>query len=139
MDIITHAIVGAATGAVAGRPVLGMVAGVLPDLAIWFGKRRVYPPTLYTALHCILAPLIAALISIPIFGVTGCVVVFLAWCSHIFLDVITHGFVWSPKLFWPALPDPVFSNIQEWEWFNRSWWRGLTVALIWIVLCLSAT
>ncbi len=130
MDIVTHALAGAATGAAFGRPVLGAVVAVVPDSALWLRPRLAAPPPLYRAAHGGLAPVLISTFCLMLFGPEIALVVFWAWASHIVLDIPTHGKLWSPRLFWPD-ETPVFEQFQEWEWFNRSWFTGLGIALIW--------
>lgn len=135
MDIITHAVVGAFTGAVYDRPVLGAMAAVVPDAALWLRPRLPSPPALYRAAHGALLPLVITAALLPLFGPSVAIVVFLSWTSHIVLDIPTHGEKWSPRLFWP-LDVPIFTEFEEWEWFSESWHRGLEIALIWIFICI---
>lgn len=130
MDVVTHALAGAATGAAFGRPLLGAVAAVVPDSALWLRPRLARPPALYMAAHGLLAPMFVAAITLPFFGPIGSACIFFAWLSHIILDIPTHGEDWSPRLFWPDTR-PVFIGFEEWEWGNRSWRRGLLIAAIW--------
>lgn len=136
MDVFTHALAGAATGAAFGRPLLGAVVAVLPDSALWLGPRRASPPAMYRAAHGLLVPFMLGLIVLMFFGPMAAGCVFFAWLSHIVLDVPTHGHEWSPRLFWPQ-NRPVFSHLDEWEWFNNSWWRGFFLAVIWSFIWLS--
>lgn len=133
MDIITHAIAGAATGGAFGRPLLGAVVAVLPDSALWLRPRLALPPLLYRAAHGLLAPFVLAALTMMFFGPAVSNVVFFAWLSHIVLDVPTHGPEWAPRLFWPD-ERPVFTQFEEWEWFNPSWYLGFRITLIWIGL-----
>lgn len=135
MDVLTHAIVGAVTGGAFGHPVAGAVAAVLPDVAIWFGKRRAEPPELYKAFH-----------SIPCLGWLALVLaaqepslryaVLCSWFSHLVLDVPTHGPVWSPRLLYPFNFRIPTKPEWEWEWFSASWWWGLVLAVIWSLIWL---
>lgn len=135
MDIITHAVAGAAIGAVLGHPVVGAMAAVVPDSALWLAPRPALPPALYRAAHGGLAPLFVSAICLPIFGPQIAIVVLLAWISHIILDIPTHGPDWSPRLFWPD-ERVVFDKFEEWEWFNHSWWFGFFITIVWVLLCL---
>lgn len=130
MDIVTHALAGAATGAAFGHPLLGAVVAVVPDSALWLRPRLALPPALYRAMHGGLVPLFVCALCLPFFGPKIATLVWWAWMSHIALDVPTHGENWSPRLFWPD-ERILFTEFEEWEWFNRSWWRGLALALIW--------
>lgn len=135
MDIVTHAIVGAITGAAFDRPVLGAIVGILPDSALWLRPRLAHPPTLYRAAHGALAPMFASTVCLALFGAQIALVVFCAWVSHIVLDIPTHGPEWSPRLFWPD-ERVVFDTHQEWEFFNASWWGGLALASLWSMIWL---
>lgn len=134
MDIITHAVVGAITGATMGHPIIGAVAAVVPDSALWLGRRPARPPALYSAAHGLLAPCLFAAITMALFGPLISAVVFFSWLSHIVLDIPTHEGEWSPRLFWPDTR-PVFAGYEEWEWFNEAWWFGLLIAGIWSITC----
>lgn len=136
MDIITHALAGAATGAAFGRPLLGAVVAVVPDSALWLRPRQPRPPAAYRAAHGLLAPCLAGSAAMMLFGPAISALVFFAWLSHIVLDIPTHGADWSPRLFWPD-ERPVFTKFQEWEWFNRSWWLGLALTAIWSITWLA--
>lgn len=136
MDIITHALAGAATGAAFGRPLLGAVVAVVPDSALWLRPRQARPPAAYRAAHGLLAPCLAGSVAMMLFGPAISALVFFAWLSHIVLDIPTHGADWSPRLFWPD-ERPVFTKFQEWEWFNRSWWLGLALTAIWSITWLA--
>lgn len=136
MDIITHAAVGAFTGAVYDRPVLGAVAAVVPDAALWLRPRLAAPPALYRAAHSALAVILFAGLTYVLLGYAAAIVVFLSWASHLVLDIPTHGPVWSPRLLWPY-DRAVFTQFDEWEWFSESWHIGLEIALIWILVCIA--
>lgn len=136
MDIITHAVVGAITGAAFGHPAIGAFVGVLPDSALWLRPRLALPPTLYRAAHGGLAPLFASAVCLPFVGLQISLVIFSAWVSHIILDIPTHGPTWSPRLFWPD-ERVIFDNFEEWEFFNRSWFLGYFISTIWCALWLS--
>lgn len=127
MDILSHAIAGAAVGQAFGRPVLGAVCGVAPDLALLTWQRLSTPTAAYNAAHSALvlggAGLLAAAAS-------ASVVPLLALLSHLLLDVPTHGKQWAPPLLYP-LSSKRYSMGTEWEWFNRSWWQGLGLTLTW--------
>jgi membrane-bound metal-dependent hydrolase YbcI (DUF457 family) len=126
MDIVSHAIAGAAVGAAFGQPLLGAAFGVLPDAVLGL-QRRLTPPAAYNATHSLafaVGPGAAA------WAVLGTPVPLLALCSHLLLDVPTHGSRWAPTLFYP-ISERRFSLGSEWEWFNRSWRRGLALTLAW--------
>lgn len=130
MDLISHAVAGAATGAAFGRPVLGACVAVTPDLVLGI-KRRAVPNTAYDITHC---PAFACSIGLAIFaitnsiGIAACVTACLV--SHIALDLQTHCSRWAPKLLFPFAQHR-HSCGDEWEWFNRSWWIGLITTILW--------
>lgn len=130
MDIVTHALAGAATGAAFGRPLLGAAVAVVPDSALWLRPRLPRPPALYRAAHAALAPIVISILCLFAFGQEIAIVVFWSWVSHIVLDIPTHGPEWSPRLLWPN-ERILFTRFEEWEWFNESWWQGLALAFIW--------
>jgi membrane-bound metal-dependent hydrolase YbcI (DUF457 family) len=133
MDIVTHAVVGAATGAAFGRPFAGMAFAVLPDLFLFSVKRRDTPTAAYNASHSfaglVLVTILAGLYAPSLGGVA-----FFAYASHIVLDVPTHGERWAPPLMWPSKRR--YSMGDEWEWFNYSWFHGAFLAILWIIVCL---
>ncbi len=144
MDVVVHAIVGAGTGAAFGRPILGAVVAILPDMPLWFRRRQAKPPYAYALLHS--GPMLAYMavlfgLAWGIFGLAWQtpVVVWLAWASHVAIDIPTHAKLWQPKLLWPS-EWVVFPQAQEWEFFNGAWWFGLLISSLWLVVmvCLSA-
>jgi hypothetical protein len=132
MDVFTHALVGAVTGSTWGHPVLGAVVAVLPDLPIWYGKRRATPPAAYKALHSYTLALAFGLLTYLLVGVAAGATVFACWLSHLALDIPTHGPTWAPRLVWPSDWHLPCKEEQEWEWLNRSWWIGFCYSLFWI-------
>ncbi len=136
MDILTHAAVGAATGLVYGHPVVGALVAVLPDIVLGV-KRKEHPPESYYVLHSLTCIAVVFPILYSLFGMMGFLVetIIMAWTSHIVLDAVTHGNAWCPRLLYPSEMHRG-SPFGEWEWFNRSWWFGLSIALIWICVCL---
>lgn len=139
MDFITHGVVGAATGAVWGRPITGAVIAMAPDIPL-IGKRVLLPPKAYVWTHSYLFAIVWTVIALlvsPEFSI----VVFTALMSHLFLDMLTHEPLWSPRLAYPW--DKEFylkvAPFGEWEFFNASWWFGLGVSILWIGICLRYT
>lgn len=132
MDIISHAVAGACAGAVFGRPVLGAVFGVLPDIVLGV-RRKATPNTSYNVTHSLMFVLVVALVCIPLR--TWAPVI--AAISHIVLDLPTHGLKWAPPLLYPLSDRRYSYDDREWEWFNYSWWRGLAITIMWSMLCLS--
>lgn len=129
MDIFTHAIVGGVTGAQFGQPVLGAAIAVIPDLQL-FGVRRESPPELYQFLHSV-AGVIGVASLLCMLGVSftlslACLM------SHLAIDVPTHGFKWAPRLLYPF--NFKFTCFNEWEFFNVTWFYGLGVSVIWILI-----
>lgn len=127
MDILSHAVAGAAVGAAYGQPVLGAVCGLLPDLALATPKRLTLPTVAYNATHSLAIVLPLGLAGGALFG---SVVPLLALLSHILLDLPTHGKHWAPPLLYPFTKTR-YSCGTEWEWFNRSWWQGFVLTLLW--------
>lgn len=138
MDILTHALTGAATGYVFGQPIVGAIAGILPDFALFFRARQASPPPAYCAAHSLLMPFVVGMVSAIFFGIEIGSAVYWAWFSHILLDIPTHSKEWAPQLFWPDKYQ-LFTRFEEWEWLNESWWRGLFIAALWSMLCISIT
>ena len=134
MDIINHALAGAAAGQIYGHPVIGAVVGVLPDTVL--GLKRVAAPTVaYRCTHSLLFTLwVASTLTLvsPELGMVG----LLASLSHLFLDLPTHGDVWVPRVLYP-FSNRAFSFGEEWEWFNDTWWGGMLANMMWIAACLS--
>jgi membrane-bound metal-dependent hydrolase YbcI (DUF457 family) len=135
MDIFSHAIVGAATGALFGHPIAGAIAATLPDLVL--GIKRKYAPTeWYDLTH---SPIPTSLLlygpatSFTLDWQLGVCLVLCYW-SHIFLDVFTHGENWAPKLFAP-ISHKRYSFGDDWEWFNSSWRKGLALSIGWFATC----
>jgi membrane-bound metal-dependent hydrolase YbcI (DUF457 family) len=132
MDIVSHALAGAAAGVPFNRPILGAFFGVLPDIVI-AGKRRELPSKLYDFTH--------SLLGIGLFGlagtyITGSLAPLVAILSHLLLDLPTHGDKWAPPLLYP-FDSMRFSYGEEWEWFNIEWWRGALLTLLWITICFN--
>lgn len=131
MDVFSHAVAGAASGAVFGRPLLGAMFGVLPDVVLGL-RRREFPNALYNLSHSMFFLLPVGLVSVLL----GTGAPLLAVLSHITLDLPTHGGRWAPSLLYP-LKARRYSLGAEWEWFNASWRRGFLLTLIWSAVCLS--
>ena len=127
MDIVSHAVAGACTGAAFGRPILGAVFGVLPDVVIATKSRLQLPTEGYNFTHSLTFLLFFGLMG---GGMFQSWVPFLALLSHLVLDIPTHGRIWAPPLLYP-FNDRRFSLGEEWEWFNASWLKGLTLTIIW--------
>lgn len=144
MDIITHAIVGAASGAVFGHPIVGAIVAVIPDIPL--GITRKHRPNIgYDMLH---SPVIGGLNMFNMANIFlgmshGAPTDFsfgwaalLAWASHIFLDLFTHGPTWAPMPFAPISFRRV-SLGYDWELFDSTWWNGLLLAICWVLACLA--
>ena len=132
MDIVNHAVAGAAVGAAYGRPVVGALFGVLPDLVL--GVRRLTVPTpAYNLTHSLSFVIVVGAIA---GAVLGSPLPLLALLSHLLLDLPTHGPVWAPPLLYPGSVKR-YSYGDEWEWFSRSWWIGLSITSIWSATWLS--
>lgn len=133
MDIMTHAVVGAATGAVFGNPILGVVIAVMPDVVLG-PSRRQKPNAWYNLTHAPIPMLVLLTVVFLPFGYAACAA--FAYLSHIVLDLPTHGGKWAPKLFAPFSYRRV-SLGDDWEFFSREWWVGLIIASLWSFSCLS--
>jgi len=135
MDVVTHALVGAATGATFGRPVLGALVAALPDVVLGV-RRRKAPSAAYNATHSAFFLLAATLAAATLHSGPVGALVALCLLSHLVLDLPTHGGVWGPPIFYP-LWRARFSCGDEWEFFNQSWIRGLKLSILWILVCLN--
>lgn len=133
MDIVTHAITGAATGLAFGHPALGAIVAVLPDTVLGV-TRRSAPNTAYNVTHAPFPMCIALAVGFAPFGLAGCAIA--AYISHIVLDLPTHGGRWAPKLFAPFSYRRI-SIGDDWEYYNGPWWVGAIIATLWSALCLS--
>lgn len=134
MDLVTHALVGASTGALFGHPLEGSLFGMLPDVGLASFRRLERPPSFYIFCHSpvfiLLLGLIVYLVD-PSFLPCASLSVF----SHIVLDIPTHGKLWAPRPFYPFSEVSFSLGGGEWEWFNGIWYRGLGVSLVWILAC----
>ena len=138
MDIFSHALAGAATGATFGRPLLGATFAVLPDLVL--GIKRVDKPSkVYILTHSLLFVGVVWLILYLYIGQVEACCSALALISHIALDIPTHGSAWAPRLFYPFSDHPFSMSCEgeEWEWFNHVWLDGFFLTIAWIYVCLS--
>lgn len=135
MDIFSHALAGAATGALWGRPVLGAVVAAAPDLVLGWRRRRL-PSVVYNVTHSLPFVTVALAVTSLVWGLETGTLVMMCLLSHLFLDIPTHGRVWGPPLMYP------FDNSragfgEEWEFFNDVWWRGLVFTFAWSFACLE--
>lgn len=128
MDIINHAVAGAAVGASFNAPILGAIIAILPDVPI-FGPRRKEPTEAYMFTHSFLFLFILTGAAIYIENISLGTMVFLCILSHLVLDIPTHGKTWSPALFYPDKVRFVFGH--EWEFFNDTWFYGLKINFVW--------
>lgn len=132
LDAVTHAVAGAAAALPLGLgwqgAVVGALVGVAPDFAL-VGRRMAAPPYAYRAAHSGLMLFVVAVLCVQL----GNALLFLAWFSHLLLDAPTHGRQWGLRLWWPW--NPAIVHFEEWEFFNRAWWAGLAVAIVWVSLC----
>lgn len=134
MDILSHAIAGAASGHVFGHEIYGALFAVLPDAVLGL-RRKVCPTQLYKLTHS-LASFPGVLVCLFAAGVPPTIVhaVSLAWLSHIVLDIPTHGKLWAPRVLYP-FTDARLGCFAEWEFFSPSWHRGLIFTILWSVVC----
>jgi membrane-bound metal-dependent hydrolase YbcI (DUF457 family) len=128
MDIVNHAVAGAAVGAAFGRPIVGALFGVLPDLVLGV-KRLTLPTRAYNLTHSLLFSAVVGLVASVALGSP---LPLLALLSHLLLDLPTHGSVWAPPLLYP-FSDKRFSYGEEWEWFSPDWWVGFYITLVWSI------
>lgn len=135
MDILSHAAAGAATGALFGQPALGAFVAVVPDIVL-LGERRAVPTAAYNWTHSVAFAVACTVWAAAIGSSHLASLVALCLLSHLVLDLPTHGEQWGPTLLYPY-SDKRFSMGEEWEFFNFSWWRGLCLTGIWIVVCLA--
>lgn len=128
MDIVSHAVAGAAVGAYYNRPILGACFGVLPDLVLGV-KRLTVPTRAYNLTHSLSFGIgVGTIASFAL----GSPLPLLALLSHLLLDLPTHGSEWAPPLLYPW-SNKRFSYGEEWEWFSPDWWIGLYITLVWSV------
>ena len=132
MDIVTHAVVGAASGALFGQPLLGAAVATMPDWPL-LGRRVKLPPFPYVVLH---SPLVMYVVicMLPIDDVLFSTIL-LSYVSHIALDIPTHSKTWQPRFI--PFKESKLDDFEEWEFFNSSWWFGLTISIFWTILCLT--
>lgn len=128
MDIVNHAVAGAAVGAAFGRPGVGAFFGVLPDLVLGV-KRLTLPTPAYNLTHSLAFSGGVGLIAGELLGSP---LPLLALLSHLLLDLPTHGPKWAPPLFYPW-SELRYGWGEEWEWFSRSWWIGFGITLVWSI------
>lgn len=134
MDIVSHAVAGAAVGVAYGRPIVGALFGVLPDLVLGV-KRLTVPSAAYNVTHSLaFTLLVGVLASVALSSPLP----LLALLSHLLLDLPTHGPVWAPPLLFP-ISDHRFSFGKEWEWFSRTWWLGFLITITWSTIWLFVT
>jgi hypothetical protein len=126
MDIVSHALAGAATGTAFGHPFLGAFFGVLPDIVLGV-KRHALPTFAYNSTHSLPGVLVLGCAGAFF---TGSIVPLLALLSHLLLDIPTHGEQWAPPLLFP-FDLHRFSYGEEWEWFNPSWCFGFLLTIFW--------
>lgn len=129
MDLLTHVVVGALTGAAVGEPIAGAAIAAAPDLVLGI-TRKAAPTLAYRSTHSAFGMLVATAIAWACGGWFLADLVFICWCSHLFLDVFTHGRVWGTQLLFP-FSNRTFTFGEEWEWFNDTWFFGLWLALFW--------
>lgn len=128
MDIVCHAIAGAAVGYAFNEPLWGAIGGIFPDIVLGI-RRRALPTGLYNFTHSV--------IGVWVMGCAGCWLgdspaFLLALISHVLLDLFTHGPTWAPPLAWPYLGRYSFG--QEWEYFNNSWCTGAGLTILWSII-----
>jgi len=131
MDIFTHAVVGAVAGLQVNHPIVGAIAGVMPDVVLGV-NRKLAPNIAYKLTHSLL---ICAVCSLLLIAYTPYGVAVLAgWLSHIILDIPTHGKQWAPMPLYP-FSNFAFRYFNEWEWLDATWFKGLALAISFILIC----
>ena len=133
MDIVTHAVVGAATGLPFGRPLMGALIACVPDVVLGW-RRKPVPNDLYNLTHGLPFLALNAFVLWILFSPELAVLVALALASHVVLDLPTHGATWAPPLLYP-FHTKRYSMGNEWEFFNESWVTGFLVAVLWSLIC----
>jgi membrane-bound metal-dependent hydrolase YbcI (DUF457 family) len=127
MDIVSHALAGAAAGAAFGRPFLGAFFGVLPDVVLGI-KRRAVPSLAYDFTHSLAGLFVLGFVGTLL---TGSIVPQIAIISHLVLDIPTHGEQWAPPLLFPFDRHRFSYGGEEWEWFNPVWCFGFLITMVW--------
>lgn len=128
MDIVSHAVAGAAVGAYYNHPYIGAIVGAMPDLVLGF-KRLEAPTRLYRFTHSVDYLALATGFGWGLLNGPGAALFFFATLSHLLLDVPTHGPLWAPRLLYPW--DWHCKCFTEWEFFNGPWMFGLFILWCW--------
>lgn len=126
MDIIGHALAGAATGVYFGKPITGAVIAILPD-AVLIGKRKFEPTEPYLFTHSWAYLVMATALIGAVLG--EYLLVLFCTLSHYALDIVTHSYKWQMRFFYP-MPFR-FKGVEEWRFFNNSWLYGAAATIIW--------
>lgn len=129
MDIVSHALAGAATGLYFQHPVAGALVAISPDLVLGV-KRRIRPNHLYMISHSGIGLVMVYLLTYSM----DIKWLFYCYLSHIVLDFFTHAGEWCPQPLFPFVKTN--SYFKEWEFFNKAWFMGLFVTILWSLLWL---
>lgn len=137
MDVVCHAVAGAATGMIWGRPILGAVIAAAPDAVLGL-RRRLIPGPAYNFTHSLAFIGVAAAVAMLAGGAHTAALVTACLLSHLALDLPTHGPNWAPPLLYPFNKKRFFyAQGGEWEFFNEHWKVGFAVTITWSFLCLQ--
>lgn len=129
MDMLTHFVAGATSGAFFDEPILGGVIAITPDIVLGI-KRRELPNYAYNLTHSVFG---ISFITFVLSFFINYLLVLTSLFSHILLDLRTHGKQWSPPLLFP-FSERHFFSAEEWEFFNISWLKGFIPFLAWEIL-----
>jgi len=117
-----------------GHPIVGAVAGVMPDLVLGV-RRRQRPNPAYRYTHSLLVCVVFSGFAIMLNFDIG-LAIFMGWLLHIVVDIPTHGNEWAPRPLYPFNTELMFNfPHHEWEFFNESWCWGLILSIGICIIC----